>query len=535
MFEEINDIMPKFNPIIAKGVAVSEMDKVVHELDRVLTSVSRRFPPGFVYEGSKPCDPFKEFEEATRPKYGKPTYEMARSDIFMVEYRFSWQGEMLRPFYMYLPYCGQAATLHLRGPMYTISPVMSDTCISVSENSIFIPFLCDRITFSRMSYTVARSDGAKVIAEIPWSPIHSYAARNSRKAGAKSTLGHYLFCKYGVTETFRKFANTLVVVGGDEINNGTYPEDDWLLFSSLGVAPLKTNSSSGTRWSNVYAPNRTKIAIPRKDYSPMVESLIGSFFYVADHFPDRIVPEYVDSVELWKVMLGHVIFRKEDNEGKLLNDVDAHLDSLDHYVDEIIKESMVASQIYSQDIYELFGYIIENIVDYVVYTDISNMYDKRLRVLDYVLLDYTKSFFHMSYKLTGNTKKDLDLRSILKILGKYLNRNLVFGLTKGHGEVNVVSCPGDSTLFKFTSKVVPQSDATGRARRSQKPNLGDRSKFAHVSIAELCSFIYLSKADPSGRTSLNAYAPLKPDLTFGRHEHLRGMLDKTQELIRRKD
>lgn len=536
MLHWISEQMPKFNPIIAEGVAVREMNKILPALDRVLTSVSKRFPSGFKYEGLSKCNPFQEYTETIRPKYGKPVYDLARSDVYMIEVRFSWQEEMLKPFYLYVPYCGQAGTMHLRGPMYTVSPVMSDSCISVSDNSIFIPFLCDRITFSRMTHFVYRSDRSKVATEVPWSPIHSYAARDSRKAGAKSTLGHYLFCRYGVTETFKRFAKANVVIGNDLINSDNFPDDEWFIFSSLGVPPMKTNSSSGTSWSDEYFANPTRIAMRRSEYNMTAESLIGSFFYVADYFPDRVTAQYADSVELWKVLMGHVIFKKEENEGKLMNDTDTHLDSLDHYVDEIVQESLIAAGIFVNDIYELFGYVIEHIVDYVIHTDTSNMYQKRLRVLDYILLDYTKAFFHMSYKLTGNTKKALTVESIMKTLGKYLRRNIVMDLTRDHGEVNVVSCPSDSTIFKFTSKVVPQSDATGRSRRrNSRPNLSDRSKFAHVSIAELCSFVFLSKADPSGRTSLNAHAPLNEDLTFGRHADLKPMLDRVQEQIRRKD
>lgn len=536
LLDMIAEEMPKFNPIVAEGVAVSEMEKAASTLDQILRSVSNRFPEGFVYEGHSTCTPHQEYIEATKPKYGKPTFELAHSDIYMEEFRFSWKGEMIRPSYIYLPFVGQAGTLHLRGPKYTISPVMIDACISVSENSIFIPFLCDRITFTRGSHVIQRGDGMKVVAEVPWSAIHSYSAKNSRKAGAKSTLGHYLFSRYGVSETFRRIAKCEVVVGEDNINEDNYPQEEWLTFRSLGIAPLKNNNCSGTQWTRHYVPNGLRVAIRKKDYNALTESLIGSLIYVADYFPDRVLSKYVDSTDFWKVLLGHVIFRKEENEGKVLNDVEAHLSSLDHYVDEIVKESLMQSNVFVEDIYELFGYIIENIVEYVLYTDISNMYDKRLTVLSYVLLDYTKAFFNMSYKLTGNTKKELTLQAVTKILGKYLNRGLVFGLTKGHGEVNVISSPGDSTIFKHTSKVIPQSDATGRSRkRSQKSSLGDRSKFAHVSVAELCSFVYLSKADPSGRTSLNAYAPLNPDLTFGRHHDLVPMLDKVQELIQRKD
>lgn len=539
MLDMITDVMPKMNETIVKGVAVGEMELVAEKLDQVLRSVSTRFPKGFVYEGSERCDPHQEYEEATRPKYSKTTYELADSDIYMVRYRFSWRGSdgvsvPIRPSYLYLPFCGQAATLRLRGPEYTISPVMADPCISVSENSIFIPFLCDRITFSRMAHPIQRSDGVQITAEVPWSPIHSYSVKHSRKAGAKSTLGHYLFCRYNVTQAFAKFADCEVKIGYDEINETNYPADDWLLFSSVGTAPHRNNTCSGTSWRKHYVPSQIRMAIPRKKYSDKVESLIGSFFYVVDHFPDRITPSNADKSDIWRVLMGHVIFRKEEIEGKLLNDVDAHLNSLEYYVDDIINESLMQSDIYIEDIYELFWHIIENIVEYVLYTDISSMYGKKLSVLSYVLLDYTKAFFNMSYKLTGNTKKELTSQAISKILGKYLNRGLVFGLTKGHGEVNVVSSPGDSTLFKHTAKVIPQSDATGRSRRrSQKPNLSDRSKFAHVSTAEYTSFVNLSKADPSGRTSLNAWAPLRPDLTFGRHEDLVPMLDLVQSHIQR--
>ena len=107
----MDDHQPKINPILGKGLAVEHMRHIEAYVDAVFQSVATGFPPGLRYLGWRRCDPIKEFNEATRPKSNRRTYDVASSYLYMVEYRFQYLDEPEISRYMYLPFVGAAGTI----------------------------------------------------------------------------------------------------------------------------------------------------------------------------------------------------------------------------------------------------------------------------------------------------------------------------------------------------------------------------------------------------------------------------------------
>lgn len=496
-------------------------------IDRVFDCASKSFPEGLEYCGSTRVSPYEEYREVIRPTYGRHMFELARSDVYLMAYHFKWQGKPLPPRYLYLPFVGQAGTIHLRGPQHTVSPVIADVALSIAKNGIFIPFMRDKVTFSRLPYHFKANEAIEN-AYVAWSPIHRYAADKAGKVGVTSTLAHYLFCKFGVEETFRMFVGTEVVIGNREITTKNYPESDWVICTTIGIMP------KGYKYTHKnYTPSTVALAIRKEHYTELAKSLIAGFFYVADFFPDRMRAEYCHSTRFWRILMGHVIFRTNASEGKLALDIDIHMRSLDEYVDDMVRDSLAQAKVNCNDIYELFIYIIENISEAMMHADLSDMYGKKLMVLRYVLLDITKAIFNLTYKLNANVKKALTDRDIIKAMGKYLNRNLIFNLSKGHGEVNIISSPGDNTMFKHTSNVVLQADATTARKSRSRINLNDPSKWLHVSIFELGSILNLPKSEPTGRSRMNPHMLTGSDGTIMRNPEMQPLLDAIQAKIQR--
>lgn len=506
LFEPLKKLMPPFNPMIARGVATYQIPLMERYIDHVFRCASRSFPEGMKYLGCRRCTPEQEYAIVTGRRHGRHSYELAQSNVFLTGYKFSYYDQPLQERFLYLPFVGQAGTLHLRGPLYTISPVLADELISATKNGIFIPFTRDKLTFERLQYAFL-ADGAAIKTYITWSAVHSYAEDSSTKACALSTLAHYLFCKYGVQQTFRKFAKTEIVIGGNEINNKTYPEDEWHICTTLGSMPRGVKNKA-------YIPNKCVVAVRKEEFTPLVISLLAGFFYVADYFPERVRPEVCSSERLWRILMGYVIFKDGQSEGKLAMDVDFHVESLDFYVDDLVRESLVKLGINAQDTYELFVYIIENISDVVMNADLRSVYNKRLVVLRYVAQDIIKKIFLMNYKLSSNSTRKLTADDINKLTGQFLNRELIFNLTKGHGECNGISSPGDNMAFKFTSSAVMQQNATGTRGRRNRDSLADPSRLFHASILKFFSFLHLPKSDPTGKARLNLRAETDPDGTL---------------------
>lgn len=533
--------VPQMNPDIIKGVSVIQMAGVVDYVEHVWRCAARSFPPGFEYLGSETCTPEEEYREiADSPKHGtrvkragRGKIELARSDVFLMKYRFSWEGIEIPPRYLFLPFVGQAGLMHLRGPRYCVSPVLADPAFSPAKNNgVFTHFTRDKITINRSSATYVCNRKA-VSTYVVWSAIHTLANDQSKRRGVTSCLPHYLFSKYGLQETFRRFANCDVVVGYSEIDEISYPTDDWVICESAGISPSMHKKKH-------YIPSKVRLAIPRTAYyntdgkpNVLIDGLVAGFFYVTDHFPDRIRPEFCSSDRFWRLLLGYVIIEGEENGGKIQQQIDAHMASLDEYVDDLVRETFQGVGIDPTDIYEFFVFIMQYIHEFLLGVDPASMYGKKLTVLRYVMLDIVIAIFRFTYDIRSSGKKGLNSQNIRQALGRRLNRDLIFNLASRHGEVQIISSSSDCALTKLTSTSVLQERATVARKRRGKGVLSDPSKLAHISLAECGSLMNLPKSEPTGRTRINPYIRTRPDGTIERDPERQEYFDSIQEIIQR--
>ncbi len=532
---------PKMNPDIVKGVAVTQMEGVRAYIDHVWRCAAKSFPPGLEYIRGEVCTPEEEFREiADAPKNGargkragRGKLELARSDVYLMKYRFSWEGVELPPRYLFLPFVGQAGLMHLRGPRYCVSPVLADLAFSPAKgNGIFTHFTRDKITINRSPFTYI-CDNRAVSTFVVWSAIHTLANDQSKRRGVTSTLAHYLFSKYGLQETFSKFANTQVVVGYEEIDDVTYPQEDWVICRSVGISPSPYKKKH-------YEPSRVRLAIPRYAYynpdgkpNVLIDGLVAGFFYVTDHFPEQVRPDFCESDRFWRLLLGYVIVEGEENGGKIQQQIDAHMASLDEYVDELVIETFRSVGITPQDIYEFFVFMIQYIHEFLLTVDPANMYGKKLTVLRYVMLDIVIAIFRFTYDIRSSGKKGLNSQNIRQALGRRLNRDLIFNLASHHGEVQIISSSSDCALLKLTSNVVLQERATVQRKRRGKGTLSDPSKVVHISIVECGSAMNLPKSEPTGRTKCNPHVKTTPDGLIVRDESRREYFDSVQKILQR--
>ena len=532
LFAHIEKQFPKFNERVCNGFAVGEMQHVERYIDRTLRDAEQSFPPGLRYRGFERCTPHEEYAFITAKRHNRQTYELASSDIYLVKYHFEYQGEELKPRYLFLPFVRDGGTITLLGSTFQISPVLADKAISVGIDNIFIPLNRDKLTFRRLVHPFM-VDGCRTNAYVVWSAIY-HAKRPSRNMPTQrktidvnASCVHYMFCKYGLTRTFVEFAKADVVVGMDDITPETYPPDVWRICSSVKLKPRGVKTK-------YYTGSEVKLAIRHEHYTPLTESLVAAFFYIADHFPDRVFPEYVDDTNQWIRLMGQVIFASRESEGKLANNVEAHMDSLDDYVDVMSREELHEEGIYVDDIYELFMYVVDNFSALVttVGSSVASMYDKRLKVLRYVLIDLIKAIFNMTFALKKHSKKQLSKKEINDIMNKELKPELIIRMNRNHPEVSSISSPGDNRIFKMTSNVILQTNSTGNAR-SKKSATVEPSKFLHASIAEVGSFTNLPKSEPSGRSRINPYVHLGPNGAIERDPEKIEIIERTQNNIAR--
>lgn len=533
LFELVDKQIPHFNPKIINGLATEEMRMAEKYIEQILKTATAELAPELIFKKLERCTPKEEYNEIVRRVGARNTIEHARSDMYMVRALFELNGEPLPPRYLFLPFVRRGGLITIRGSEFAVSPVMADKAISVGHNYIFIPMAWDRMNFYRIpQYFYA--NGQQEVVDVVWSKIHHYklkARRTNSKMDvrAHTVLPHYLFAKYGLTRVFSEMVNTQVVVGSSlEITSERYPPDEWVVCQSTSFKPRSL------KVKNYVGPD-VRLAIPKADWTPSVASLVAGFFYVADYFPDRVTPDEVDEPRLWRILLGYMIFGPGHSEGKLAEDINVHMGSLDNYIETQTRKRLEDVGVFVEDLYQLFMHLIDNFDQYISQstTNLSSSFGKRLMTLPYALSDLTWAIHRFMFTATSQRKrKPLTKDDLNKILNKTLKTNTAFKMNKQHKEVNPVAVPGDNLYFKVTSHVVLQ-ESSGSSMKA-RPSTDDPSKVLHVSVAVAGSYNTMGKAEPTGRAKLNPCTPLSSyDNEIQENPALLHITRPTQAMIQR--
>jgi len=499
---------PKFTKELVEGIAVAQMQRPEQYIDRIWRCAEKLFQPGLSYEGYKVCSPLQRYQLATLKAEDKHFYDISRSDVYAVKFIFHHNGEPLLEKVLLMPFPGVGGTIHLRGTEYLISPVLCDRSFSVAGDSLFIPLVRARLTFHRFSWQVS-VNGRNSSIYVYHSTIYNHQipteVRKHRDfVDAKTTLPLYMLAKYGFDRTFVEFFGFKPVIGYQEVNAENYPVDKWTIFSSSGVVPCGVRNSD-------WKATALRIAVPNTELNETVESTIAGFFYSADCFPDRITLEDIDEVRLWRTIWGLSCFGPSDGEGLLVSKTEAHLDSIDKYVDDEVKRNLFRDGIVCHDIYELFLYVMDNMTSILLNNSGNRMDGKRLTVLKYVMYDIVHAIFNLSFQLNPKSK-ELSKKEIINKFNRHLNSELIMRLTNTkHGEINAVGSPSDSMVVKHTSKIIPQAAANTSGNRDRSGNFDDESLAVHASFLYCGSTTYLPKYRPVGDTNLNPLGLVSPD------------------------
>lgn len=518
------------NEAICNGLAVQHIPLVEKYIDNVMRSAAKGFPAGLEYMGCERCTPYEEFNEATRTRNGRKTVDVARSDIYLMKYYFKYKGVELKPKFMYMPFVSEAGTITLGGSRYVISPVLSDKVISPTLTNVFVRLLRDKLTFERMPHNV-EFNGVRETIQVVWSLIYHRPAnlkKLRRTVTANCCLMHYLLCKYGFTETFKRFGNCTPIVGELEINETNYPPSHWVICQSTQIKPKGFGKS-------FYQPTNIRLAIRKEELTPMVKSMIAGFFYTVDHFPSRMIPAYVDSTRTWIILLGHIIFSGSIGEGVLFDDISKHFRSLDEYIDSLVGVKLKEIGYECTDVYHLFAIVIDNFNEWLLGATekVSSMYGKELSILYNVLYEITSAIFNLNFKLKAASKKELTEKEIVSTINNVLKPGLIFSLTRQHVNMSTVSYSGDNKFFKITSILVPQSSNNRMTAKKTRASISDPSKRIHVSVAEIGGYMNLPKSDPTGHGRINPHAHIDKHGAVLQDPEKLNLLTNVSNMIRR--
>lgn len=519
LFAEHQKTMPVFNQEIVEGLAYSGLKRAKADVDHLIECAAKSFPPGFEFIGSRVC----HWQEAYRimanpPKRSdrhKPSIDLAPSNVYLVEYNFALNGKKLYPRYFYLPYFRPGGLITIVGKQFSASPVLIDPCFSVYPDSVFIRFNRAPVTFRRVIATFFE-DGDDVSRYIPYSWLHNKGGGANSKV--VSTLPHYLFCRYGVVDTFRRFAFCSVgLVHQDQLRSDPdrYPEKDFVRLTGE-TSPMV-------------------LLVPRNHHNELTLRLAGGFFYILDRYADVTDADDLLDCRQWKIWMGDVLkWGDQLGHSKLVENVDTHLNSLDDYADIEARNNLKNEEgLDIENIYELFAYIIVE-MDTLISTkevDIASMYGKRMSTAPYILRDVFEKIFLCLFEFTNNRKRQYTENDFNKTLGRYFTPTTIMDLRKVSEKpfIQSVSTPGDNMLVKITARVVQQAQTS--AMKKGNVNVSDPMSKLHASSAEAGNYGVLIKSSPLARNMANPTVLLDENKTIMRKPHMKPLIEYIDSVI----
>jgi hypothetical protein len=522
--EAISRVTPKINPDLGNGLAVKHLEGVEQYIDAVWRSVAADFPPALKYLGPVKYTPNQEFREETRTKGGRQVFDMAQSDVYMVGYKFQVGNEepFVRP--LYLPFCRQAGTIHLSGTRYVISPVLSDRVISKSPHQVFLRLPKARVIIERTSYRF-RANGKADIQSVAYGKIHHNKDRGPASAQlvkAQTSLVHYLLCKYGYTEMFTKYVGYVPkIISVRDVEQ--YPQDQYVVCRSFDMKPATLKGP--------FSPSDIAFVVHRDNYTPLMQTMMAGLFYVIDHFPDRVTSEHIERLELWRTLLGHLIWASNLSAGRLLKGVNDHFASLDGYHDVVTSDKLKTIGLKADSFYDLLFIVLKNFDEWQLNAreSATTMFGKELSVLTFVLSDIVSAINTFYFKLGPAAEKPLTTDSVLGLMRDYFRPKLIYFLNRNHGELSTTGTSGDNMALRITNLLIPQSSSTKTGKSAESTS--DPSIQLDASIAAVGGYACLPKSAPDGRSRLNLYGTIDATGFVTPNEKIIKLVEETNKMI----
>ena len=448
-------------------------------------------------------------------------YDLARSDIYPVEYIFEFAGEEIRKI-IYLPYAEDGNLMYISNTRYSVTPVLTDTVISPSEDKVFLRLLKDKITIRSLPRHFILNDNIVIGQVIHGSTCRHYIDQLRDRIGkAVVSIAAYVLGKYGFYGTIKKYTNldtNLIKVTTDK----NVDTEKYNVYRSVNVKPKGL-------LQNTYLGHDLRILVD-KSIQPdhFINNLIYGIIYIFD-----ILPQYCnDLVNLvnsgntkkeifhWQVLLARLIYKNAFSLDIMIKDIKEHYNLLDSYIDSFTANKLMGTNFKVNDFYDLIVLVLSQYNNWTIsYKEYNNnLLNRYIDIIYYVMYDIIISFNRVLLNLNrrANTPKDLTYKEVAKIFSTELKSKKIFSLVKSQ-QTNITMSSfdytGDIKYPKSTALLTDQARGRGVYK---DPNKKLPYEFKNINGYDLYigSLLFLSKDSPSPRFKANMF--FNYDLRSGR-------------------
>jgi len=520
---------PKFNKRTMEGVAREMIGGIVNFLNNVIISATRTLGDNIdlEYKGYRFLTPEEDFKNNINTAYSKNEIDITKSFLYKVEFMFRYKNTEINKV-ISLPYVTRGGFIKMSNASYIINPVLSEYPVAPapSKGEVFIRLLRDKLNVKRMERPLF-INGRREVRPIIYANTFKLQKRDTN-VNQNVPFVIYMLIKHGFYGAFKKYFNTEPIVKVSDETDENLIAKGYVEYTTAGQKPR--NYKGGPN----YIPHNLKIYIKEKDINSTLDMFVASIIYMFDLSPNYAygitkaigkkkesstyfdILSMDDETRYWVILLGHVIFGPNRfGLTRVLDDMTEHINILNGYLDDIIKEKLAEKDIIVEDFYELLFWTMDNynnmVMNYERYSsDINNRY---VEILYYILFDFIVSInkAFLEIKRT-HAKGKLSEKECNRIFTSYVTPKKIFNLIKA-GSTNIAIMPitdysGDNLYWKMTSILEDQNRGDGVKRSGKKNTLPQNTRILRAEDLIFGSILNLKKKYPSPRFSLNPFVGL---------------------------
>lgn len=494
LLDVINSEVPKMNKDICNGLATIQMKAAETHIRNVWKVATNNLLPGLSYLGTKRCTPEEEFAENIRKNKARARYiDVARSDYYKIKSSFNFNGTPINV-YQSILFVGQAGRFHLRGSEYQITPAIGGAVYNIESDKMFMDLIRDRMTFE--SIPTALKKNRRVIHSKSVTSGFWKVKKPSDKSKYSFCMAHYLFAKYGLRETFKRFFDVEdVKIGGLELMD-YLDNPDWCVYTTAGINPKEVANNRD------FQINPLHIAIPTDKSSLFFDTLMGALFYIVDRCSTTVTVEDAESTELWTSLMHRFIFRTPGMDVGGFEKMEKHLINVTQYIDPLVKQNLNQNDIMVNDFFEFTAYMVKNFNDIMVNTKFNSMYDKELKTMKHVMYPVVNEIFNLMFDF--QSKGPIMTKNAVEQAFRKIQQESITRCTST-GVVNTNPLASECMLIGGTNLMVPQSKASSSDGSNHGSKLASDNILIDSSLTQVSTARMPSKSDPSSRSCLSPF------------------------------
>lgn len=537
----MDDIMPKFNPDVVNGSVPKILETTPGYLDSVFASSIKPVTDtlGLEYLGYTYVTPEQEFTKRYANTGNNVCYDLAKSNLYPLRFMFKYRGEYIEKDIL-LPYASKGNLFTMFGTTYTIAPVLSDTVLSPDYDQVFVRLLKDKITFKSYNRNFVYNNEARN-GSIIWSEIMKNSPKNGLLGKPLCGVSLYLFGKYGFKEVINRYFKKDIEESG--VLDRPFRDDD-ILFTEEELPELrethnvyessKTIPQKCRSLSTYYIGHNAKFYV-HKDIkeTTFIKNCIYGVINGLDVLPHEVsdLMHHIHNNELdnelfkWKMIISTIASKGNYSISRRMEDIVEHFNSLEYYIDNIIKDSLGEINIHIENFFDLVYVILKRYDDLVLSakeynSDINNRYiDVNYYICYDIMIAFNKFILSINKRRQklNNTKmygqsselysKEIKKSEIEQMLNKELDKKIIYAIVKSstpNFNIKPVDYTGDNAYYKGASLLEDQSLGNGVKRAPQQRMPASMKNIRGMDMMIGCLF-FLNKTLPCPRTRLNPF------------------------------